>query len=79
LLKKNWSEKVLDNGIKQFKDDHDRIMMLPADMAFRSDPEFKKIVEEYANNKQAFFNDFSAAFGKLLELGVPRSSGEARL
>ena len=54
-------------------------MMLPADMAFLSDPEFKKIVKEYASNKQAFFNDFAAAFGKLLELGVPRSSGEARL
>lgn len=54
-------------------------MMLPADMAFRTDPEFRKIVEEYANDKETFFNDFAAAFGKLLELGVPRSSGEARL
>jgi cytochrome c peroxidase len=70
---------VLDNGLKQFKDDNDRIMMLPADMAFRDDLEFKKIVEEYANDKEIFFNDFAAAFGKLLDLGVPRSSGEARL
>jgi cytochrome c peroxidase len=74
LLKKNWSIKELDNGIKQYKDENDRIMMLPADMAFREDPEFKKIVEEYANDKNTFFNDFAAAFGKLLELGVPRSS-----
>ncbi|CAB4415092.1 unnamed protein product [Rhizophagus irregularis] len=74
LLKKNWSTKELDNGLKQFKDENDRIMMLPADMAFRTDPEFRKIVEEYANDKETFFNDFAAAFGKLLELGVPRSS-----
>jgi len=74
LLKQDWTEKVLDNGLKQFKDEKDKIMMLPADMAFLSDPEFKKIVEEYANDKQVFFDDFAAAFGKLLELGVPRSS-----
>ncbi|RIA95444.1 mitochondrial putative cytochrome c peroxidase [Glomus cerebriforme] len=74
LLSQNWTEKVLDTGVKQFKNDKDTIMMLPADYAFFTDPEFKKIVEEYAKDKQAFFNDFAAAFGKLLELGVPRSS-----
>ncbi|CAG8604040.1 217_t:CDS:2 [Funneliformis mosseae] len=78
LLKQNWTTKEV-NGQVQYKDDKDRLMMLPADMALVWDPEFKKIVEEYAKDKQAFFNDFAAAFGKLLELGVTRSSGEARL
>jgi len=59
---------------KQFRDDKDRVMMLRADMAIRLDPEFNKIAEEYAKDSHAFRNDFAAAFGKLLELGVPRSS-----
>jgi cytochrome c peroxidase len=63
----------------QFQDQDDKLMMLPADMAIRWDPEFKKIAEEYSKNRQLFFDDFAAAFGKLLELGVKRSSGEARL
>ena len=45
-------------------------MMLPADMALLQDKEFRKYVELYAKDEQAFFKDFSAAFAKLLELGV---------
>jgi len=77
LLNKEWSTKEIDtNGVKklQYKDDKDKLMMLPADMALRWDPEFKKIAEEYVKDRQLFFDDFAAAFGKLLELGVNRSS-----
>lgn len=72
---------MVTNGISvtQYKDKDDKLMMLPADMAVRWDPEFKKIAEEYSKDRQLFFDDFAAAFGKLLELGVKRSSGEARL
>lgn len=45
-------------------------MMLPADLYLIKDPEFRKYVEEYAKDETAFFIDFSAAFAKLLELGV---------
>lgn len=45
-------------------------MMLPADLALIQDPAFRKIVELYAKDETAFFVDFSAAFAKLLELGV---------
>jgi len=45
-------------------------MMLPADLAFIQDPAFKKYVEIYANDQDAFFKDFALAFAKLLELGV---------
>ena len=45
-------------------------MMLPTDMALIWDSKFKPIVEEYAKDKESFYRDFSAAFSKLLELGV---------
>jgi cytochrome c peroxidase len=39
--------------------------------ALLSDPDFKKWVEVYAKDEDRFFKDFSSAFSKLLELGVP--------
>jgi cytochrome c peroxidase len=42
------------------------------DMALLADPIFREYVELYAKDSDVFFKDFSAAFGKLLELGVPR-------
>lgn len=41
-------------------------------MALVKDAEFRKYVEKYANDKELFFKDFSAAFAKLIELGVDR-------
>jgi cytochrome c peroxidase len=54
----------------QFETSSGTIMMLPADLWLVEDPEFRKVVELYAKDEQAFFKDFAAAFGKLLELGV---------
>ena len=51
-------------------------MMLPADMALVKDSGFRKYVEEYAKDVDKFYNDFSAAFSKLLELGVPFETQE---
>ena len=45
-------------------------MMLPSDMALLQDSEFKKWVVAYAKDEKKFFEDFSAAFSKLMELGV---------
>jgi len=67
------------NGNIQFKDSNDELMMLPADLALLVDPTFQGIVQLYAKDKQAFFDDFASAFGRLLELGVVRHSGEAKL
>ncbi|KAI9140769.1 mitochondrial putative cytochrome c peroxidase [Paraphysoderma sedebokerense] len=77
LTKQKWTKKEWD-GPEQFRDPEDELMMLPADMALLHDPKFKAIVELYAKDKDAFFKDFSAAFGKLLELGVNRS-GKSKL
>ncbi|KNE64053.1 hypothetical protein AMAG_09111 [Allomyces macrogynus ATCC 38327] len=71
LLSVKWVEKKWD-GPKQFVDEDDELMMLPGDLAFILDGEFKKYVELYAKDKDAFYADFAAAFGKLLELGVKR-------
>ena len=69
LLGNTWTIKKWD-GPEQFEDKTGELMMLPADMAFLFDPEFKQYVEMYANDQDMFFKDFAAAYSKLLELGV---------
>jgi catalase (peroxidase I) len=69
LLENKWTKKKW-NGPTQFEDPTGNLMMLPADLALIEDPEFKKIVEEYAKDEDKFFKDFAAAFEKLSELGV---------
>lgn len=65
-------------GPKQFQNAGGKdLMMLPADMAFLSDPAFRKHVDVYAADEQRFFGDFAKAFTKLLELGVPFPAGAA--
>lgn len=51
-------------------------MMLPTDMALIKDPSFRKHVERYAKDNEAFFNEFRDVIVKLLELGVPFKSRE---
>ncbi|KAI9348435.1 peroxidase [Zopfochytrium polystomum] len=70
LLQERWTERKW-SGPKQFADKTGDLMMLPADIAFIKDRSFYKYVTTYAKDSDAFFKDFSAAFGKLLELGVP--------
>jgi cytochrome c peroxidase len=71
LVEEKWVEKKW-NGPKQFQDAKTgELMMLPADLAFVEDPEFRKYVQIYAKDSGKFFADFAAAYSKLLELGVP--------
>ncbi|KAJ3018002.1 UNVERIFIED_CONTAM: L-ascorbate peroxidase 3 [Siphonaria sp. JEL0065] len=72
LINEKWTKKDW-TGPEQYEDSSKELMMLPTDLALIKDAKFKPIVEEYANDKELFFKDFSAAFGKLLELGVRRS------
>ena len=44
-------------------------MMLVSDLALLEDKAMKEYVKLYADKEDVFFKDFSAAFGKLLELG----------
>ena len=74
LLNEKWTvKKTHENkpwkGPMQYENKDGTLMMLPADLALIQDPEFKKYVEIYAADEKLFFNDFAAAFSKLLELG----------
>ncbi|KAK6354230.1 heme peroxidase [Orbilia blumenaviensis] len=59
------------NGPAQYEDKTKALMMLPTDMALVKDKEFKKWVDKYAKDQDAFFKDFSGVVVKLFELGVP--------
>lgn len=76
LLGEKWNYRKW-NGPKQFEDMGSKsLMMLPTDMALIKDKEFKKHVERYAKDDQAFFSEFRDVIVKLLELGVPFQSKE---
>lgn len=73
LLNEKW-EKRQWNGPEQYTNTsgngQNTLMMLPADTAFKTDPEFRKYAEIYANDSDKLNQDFAKAFAKLLELGV---------
>jgi len=72
LLEEKWVKVKLPNGLEQFRDAKTQtLMMLPTDMVLIEDPKFKAYVEKYKDDEKLFFNDFSKAFQKLTELGVP--------
>lgn len=70
LLEIDWQPKEWA-GKFQYTDPTDTLVMLPTDLALTQDPEFRKYVERYAADEQAFFDDFAAAYGKLMMLGCP--------
>ena len=75
----DWTKKIVpESGVEQFvnydEDTETELMMLPTDLALRSDPEFAPFVQKYANDKDAFFEDFAQVFAKLLELGIQRDA-----
>jgi cytochrome c peroxidase len=76
LLEEKWQWRKW-NGPKQYEDKTTKtLMMLPTDMALINDKSFRKTVEKYAKDQDAFFKDFSNVLVKLFELGVPFASGE---
>jgi len=68
LLDEKWVKRDW-KGPLQYRDDKNELMMLPADLALLEDPVFRKYVEKYSKDEQAFFADFASAFSKLLALG----------
>jgi catalase (peroxidase I) len=69
LLNKEWVEKKW-SGPRQFEDKlTGKLMMLPTDMEFRDDPEFRKWSEKYRDSEELLVNDFSGVFKKLTEFG----------
>jgi len=75
LLGRKWVDKNW-KGPKQFVDkETGQLMMLPADMVFAQDKEFRKWAETYAKDEKKFFEDFAKAWKKLLEVGVVFKEG----
>jgi len=72
ILDLEWKEvEIQETGRKQFVDvATGKLMMLPTDMALKTDPEFLVWTKAYAKDQNVFFKDFSAAFSKLLHLGT---------
>lgn len=74
LVDEKWDKRKW-GGPMQFTDKTTKtLMMLPTDIALVKDKEFKKHVDRYAKDNDAFFKEFSEVFVKLLELGVPFAS-----
>src|SRR5699024_6482426 len=74
LVEEKWQPKKWD-GPRQFTDKSTQtLMMMPADMALVNDKGFRKHVERFAKDSDAFFKEFSEVYVKLLELGVPFES-----
>jgi cytochrome c peroxidase len=74
LTENKWHKKKW-KGPLQYEDKSGQLMMLNTDMWLLWDKKFKPFTQEYAKNEEKFFNDFAAAFSKLLELGVPFPEG----
>jgi hypothetical protein len=73
LMNKEWQPREWD-GPFQYEDVETKsLMMLPTDMALRTDPEFAKTARVYADDESAFFRDFTAAYSKLLALNCPEA------
>ena len=73
LMFLEWTRKDWD-GPEQYEDPTGELMMLPTDIALKTDPEFAKWARAYANDQDLFFDDFAKAYGKLLALGCPEEA-----
>jgi len=59
-------------GPEQYEDTPTRsLMMLPTDIALKTDPKFRPWVEKYAQDEELFFKDFSSACSKLFNFSNP--------
>ncbi|MBW0527862.1 hypothetical protein O181_067577 [Austropuccinia psidii MF-1] len=71
LLNEKWQPKKW-SGPPQYEDKKSKsLMMLTTDMSLLMDKSFRNWTKKYAADESLFFQDFSKAFSKLLELGVP--------
>lgn len=70
LLEIEWKPKDWD-GEFQYTDPTDTLIMLPTDVALIEDDGFRPHVERFAADERVFFNEFAAAYGKLMMLGCP--------
>ena len=70
LITLTWKPRDWDGQLQYTDVETGELMMLPTDMALKTDPDFREYAELYARDQEAFFRDFSAAYSKLLSLGT---------
>ena len=77
LLKLDWTIREWE-GPKQYGNNSmgEDLMLLPTDWALTQDPDFKHWVQAYADDRELFYDHFSKAFAKLIELGVDRKNND---
>jgi len=72
LFGNKWIPKKWDGPLQYEDAKTGRLMMLPTDMVFKTDPGFCKWSKIYKDDKKQFMMDFAEAFKKLTELGFTR-------
>ncbi|XP_022896092.1 L-ascorbate peroxidase 3-like [Olea europaea var. sylvestris] len=74
-----WTKEPLkfDNSyfVELLKGESEGLLKLPTDTALLEDPEFRRYVELYAKDEDAFFKDYAESHKKLSELGFTPPSG----
>ncbi|GER50254.1 ascorbate peroxidase [Striga asiatica] len=75
-----WTAEPLKFDNSYFKEllkgESEGLLKLPTDVALLDDPEFRRYVELYAKDEDAFFKDYAESHKKLSELGfTPAQSG----
>ena len=71
LMNKQWKAREWDGPLQYTDVETETLIMLPTDLALKTDPSLRKIAQEYADNESAFFRDFSSAFSRLVSKGCP--------
>ena len=76
LLERKWVVKPGSDPMQYMDVESGELMMLPTDMALLKDSRFQEHVRKFAASEDVFFEDFSAAFQKLMELGCEGLDGK---
>ena len=70
LMTKDWVPRDWDGPLQYTDAESHSLTMLPSDLALKEDPAFAVYAEKYAADESLFFEDFKAAFEKLISLGT---------
>ena len=70
LMTKDWVPRDWDGPLQYTDKESQTLTMLPSDLALKEDPAFAVYASKYAADEKLFFDDFKAAFEKLLSLGT---------
>ena len=76
LMNMDWEVRKWD-GPTQYEDVATRsLMMLPTDIALKTDPAFSVHARKYADDEALFLEDFKSAYARLLALNTPPSCSD---